>query len=304
MNSNKLTRFVATLLCSVTLFLSSGASQAAVTKSFPTPEAAMEAFGAAIIDNDDAAKTALLGAGYQSLIPPIGTEVRYRFLEGWSKSHRIEMEGDANARIAVGDKGWTLPIPLVKSPAGWRFDMKAGVAEMALREIGRNELAAIKVAQAYGDAQMEYAGKDRNGDGVLEYARKITSSPGKMDGLYWPAGNGAEESPLGLRLARAAAEQGKKQPGSYHGYRYRILTAQGAAAPGGARDYIVDGRMTGGFGLILWPASYGQSGIMSFMINQDGQVYEKNLGPDTAARAARLTTFNPDASWRKVDDNQ
>ena len=304
MNSNKLSRFVTALLYSAALALSSGAAQAAPTKSFPTPEAAMEAFGAAIIDNDDAAKTAILGAGYQSLIPPIGTEVRYRFLEGWSKSHRIEMEGDANARIAVGDKGWTLPIPLVKSPAGWRFDMKAGVAEMALREIGRNELAAIKVAQAYGDAQMEYAGKDRNGDGVLEYARKITSSPGKMDGLYWPAGNGAEESPLGLRLARAAAEQGKKQPGSYHGYRYRILTAQGAAAPGGARDYIVDGRMTGGFGLILWPASYGQSGIMSFMINQDGQVYEKNLGPDTAARAARLTTFNPDASWRKVDDNQ
>lgn len=304
MNSNKLSRFVATLLCSGALVLSSGASQAASTKSFPTPEAAMEAFGAAIIDNDDAAKTALLGTGYQSLIPPIGTEVRYRFLEGWAKSHRIEMDGDTGARIAVGDKGWTLPIPLVKSPAGWRFDMKAGVAEMALREIGRNELAAIKVAQAYGDAQMDYAGKDRNGDGVLEYARKITSSPGKMDGLYWPAGNGAEESPLGRRLAQAAAEPGKKQPGSYHGYRYRILTAQGAAAPGGARDYIVDGRMTGGFGLILWPASYGQSGVMSFMINQDGQVYEKNLGPDTAARAARLTTFNPDASWRKVDDIQ
>lgn len=304
MNSNKLTRFVATLLCSVTLFLSSGASHAAATKSFPTPEAAMEAFGAAIIDNDDAAKTALLGAGYQSLIPPIGTELRYRFLEGWAKSHRIEMDGDTRAHIAVGDKGWTLPIPLVKSPAGWRFDMKAGVAEMAVRQIGRNELSAIKVAQAYGDAQMEYAQKDHNGDGVLEYARRIASSPGKKDGLYWPASDGAEESPLGVRLAQAAAEQGKKQPGSYHGYRYRILTAQGAAAPGGARDYIVDGRMTGGFGLIMWPASYGKSGVMSFMINQDGQVYEKNLGAATATQAASMKTFNPDATWRKVADNQ
>lgn len=304
MNANKLGRLLTALLCAGALTLPPMAAHAASTKSFPTPEAAMEAFGAAIIDNDDAAKTALLGAGYQSLIPPIGTDLRYRFLESWAKSHRIEMAGETSAHIAVGDKGWTLPIPLVKSPAGWRFDMKAGVAEMALREIGRNELAAIKVAQAYGDAQMDYARKDRNGDGVLEYARKITSSPGKMDGLYWPANNGTEESPLGRRLAQAAAEPGKKQPGSYHGYRYRILTAQGAAAPGGARDYIVDGRMTGGFGLILWPASYGQSGVMSFMINQDGQVYEKNLGPDTAARAARLTTFNPDASWRKVDDIQ
>ncbi len=304
MNSNKLSRFVVALLCTGALVLSSGAAQATSTKSFPTPEAAMEAFGAAIIDNDDAAKTALLGAGYQSLIPPIGTEVRYRFLEGWAKSHRVEMDGDTSARIAVGDKGWTLPIPLVKSPAGWRFDMKAGVAEMAVREIGRNELSAIKVAQAYGDAQKEYAQKDRNGDGVLEYASKIISSPGKMDGLYWPVSNGAEESPLGPQLARAAAEHGLKQPGSYHGYRYRILTAQGAAAPGGARDYMVDGHMTGGFGLILWPASYGKSGVMSFMINQDGQVYEKNLGGDTAAQAARVKSFNPDTSWRKVDDNQ
>lgn len=304
MNSNKLNSFVAALLCTGALVLSSGTAQAASTKSFPTPEAAMEAFGTAIIDNDDAAKTALVGAGYQSLIPPIGAEVRYRFLEAWAKSHRIEMAGDASARIAVGDKGWTLPIPLVKSPAGWRFDMKAGVAEMALREIGRNELAAIQVAQAYGDAQKEYALKDRNGDGVLEYASKIISSPGKMDGLYWPASAGAEESPLGPQLARAAAEHGLKQPGSYHGYRYRILTAQGPAAPGGARDYMVDDHLTGGFGLILWPASYGKSGVMSFMINQDGQVYEKNLGADTAAQAARVKTFNPDASWRKVDDNQ
>jgi hypothetical protein len=302
MNSNKLSRFLAAVLCAGTLTLSSGAANSTSLKAFPTPEAAMEAFGTAIIDNDDAAKAALLGTDYRSVIPPIDAEVRYRFIEGWAKSHKVAMDGDSVARIAVGDKGWTLPIPLVKTRAGWRFDMKAGIAEMKVRQIGRNELAAIQVAQAYVDAQKEYAQKDRNGDGVPEYARKIRSSPGKTDGLYWPTTAGGEESPLGPRLA--AAEPGQHQPGSYHGYRYRILTGQGPAAPGGARDYLVDGRLTGGFGLILWPASYGQSGIMSFMINQDGQVYEKNLGADTPAQAARVKTFNPDASWRKVDDNQ
>ena len=304
MNMNKLKRFLTAALCAGTLALPATAANAAPTTAFKSPEAAMEAFGAAIIDNDDAAKTALLGGNYQSVIPPIDTEARYRFLEGWAKSHKVEMDGDSVARIAVGDKGWTLPIPLVKTPAGWRFDMKAGVAEMQLRQIGRNELAAIKVAQAYADAQMEYAQKDRNSDSILEYASKIVSSPGKTDGLYWPAKVAAEESPLGPQLARAAAEHGLKQPGSYHGYRYRILTAQGPDARGGARNYIADGRMTDGFGLILCSARYGDTGIMTFMINQDDQVFEKNLGPDTATQAARLKTFNPDATWRKVEDNQ
>ncbi len=304
MSMNKLKRLLTATLCAGGLAFLATAANAAVTMAFKTPEAAMEAFGAAIIDNDDAAKAALLGSNYRSVIPPVDAEARYRFLEGWAKSHRIEMDGDSTARIAVGDKGWTLPIPLVQTSAGWRFDMKAGVAEMQLRQIGRNELAAIKIAQAYADAQKEYAQKDRNGDGVLEYANRIRSSPGKTDGLYWPAKAGAEESPLGPQMARAAAEHGLDQQGSYHGYRNRILTAQGPDAPGGARNYTVDGRMTEGFGLILWPARYGQTGIMTFMINQDGQVYEKNLGPDTATQAARVKAFNPDATWRKVEDNQ
>ncbi len=304
MNMNKLKRLLTAVLCAGSLALPATAANAAPTTAFKTPEAAMEAFGAAIIDNDEAAKAALLGGNYRSFIPPVDAEARYRFLEGWAKSHKVEMDGDSVARIAVGDKGWTLPFPLVKTLAGWRFDINAGIAEMRLRQIGRNELAAIKVAQAYADAQMEYAQKDRNGDGVLEYASKIVSTPGKTDGLYWPVQAGAEESPLGPQLARAAAEHGLKQAGSYHGYRYRILTEQGPDAPSGARNYIVDGRMTDGFGLILWPARYGHTGIMTFMINQDGQVYEKNLGPDTATQAARVKAFNPDATWRKVEDNQ
>ena len=302
MNMKKLNPLLAAILLGGALALPAPAALATNQQSFATPEAAMEAFGNAVIDSDEAALQAMFGANFRQLIPPVGAELRYEFIEAWAKSHKIEPDGDHRARIAAGLKGWTLPIPIVKTSAGWRFDMKAGMDEIAIREIGRNELSTIQVAKAYADAQREYFAKDRNGDGVPEYAQKIASTPGKMDGLYWPSTANEELSPLGRRLADAAAEKGRK-PGTYHGYSYRILTAQGPDAPGGARNYIADGRMTGGFGLLAWPASYGKSGVMSFMINQDGQVYEKNLGANTAAQAARVTTFNPDASWRKVSDN-
>lgn len=262
----------------------------------------MEEFGAAVLDSDEAALRRMFGENFRDIFPPSGAELRYQFFEGWAKSHRIEMEGERRARIAVGQKGWTLPIPLARTASGWQFDMKAGKDEIAVRQIGRNELAAIQVAKAYADAQRDYFAQDRNGDGVAEYAQKITSSPGQQDGLYWPVKAGEAASPLGPLFAAATAEKGRK-PGTYHGYSYRILTAQGPQATGGARNYIVAGRLTGGFALLAWPASYGRTGIMSFMINQDGKVYEKNLGPDTAGQASRLQTFNPDATWRQVDDN-
>lgn len=303
MNMNNLNRLLATILLGGALALPAPAVLAAGQKSFATPEAAMEAFGAAVIDSDEAALRAMFGANFRQLIPPTGAELRYEFIEAWAKSHKIEPDGDGRARIAAGLKGWTLPIPLEKTASGWRFDMKAGMDEIAIREIGRNELSAIQVAKAYADAQREYFARDRNGDGVPEYAQKIASSAGKMDGLYWPSRANGEASPLGRLLADAAADKGRK-PGSYHGYSYRILTAQGQDAPGGARSYLADGRMTGGFGLLAWPTTYGKSGIMSFMINQDGQVYEKNLGAGTTGQAARIQTFNPDATWRKVTENQ
>ena len=303
MNMNNLNRLLATILLGSALALPAPAVLAAGQKSFATPEAAMEAFGAAVIDSDEAALRAMFGANFRQLIPPTGAELRYEFIEAWAKSHKIEPDGDGRARIAAGLKGWTLPIPLEKTASGWRFDMKAGMDEIAIREIGRNELSAIQVAKAYADAQREYFARDRNGDGVPEYAQKIASSAGKMDGLYWPSRANGEASPLGRLLADAAADKGRK-PGSYHGYSYRILTAQGQDAPGGARSYLADGRMTGGFGLLAWPTTYGKSGIMSFMINQDGQVYEKNLGAGTTGQAARIQTFNPDATWRKVTENQ
>ena len=303
MNMIKLNRLLASILLGSALALPAPAVLAGGQQSFATPEAAMEAFGTAVIDSDEAALRAMFGANFRQLIPPVGAERRYEFIEAWAKSHKIEPDGDGRARIAAGQKGWTLPIPLEKTASGWRFDMKAGMDEIAVREIGRNELSAIQVVKAYADAQREYIARDRNGDGVPEYAQKIASSAGKMDGLYWPSKANEEPSPLGRLLADAAAEKGRK-PGSYHGYSYRILTAQGPDAAGGARNYIVDGRMTGGFGLVAWPTSYGRSGVMSFMINQDGQVYEKNLGPDTATQAARVKAFNPDATWRMVAENE
>ena len=301
MNTNKLNRLLASLLIAGAMALPVTVL-AAATATFKTPESAMEAFGAAMNSDDEAAKEAILGKNFRAVIPPVGTEIRYIFLESWARSHKIEMEGDSTARIAVGDSGRTLPNRLVMTKTGWVLDLKAGKAEIIVREIGRNELAVIKVAAAFVEAQREYAEKDRNGDGIREYARKIVSSPGKKDGLYWPDEGGQEQSPLGLLMAKAAAEQGKKHPGSYHGYRYRILTSQGAQAAGGARDYLIDGHLTGGFGLIMWPAKFGETGVMTFMVNQDGQVFEKNLGPDTATKVERLHSFNPDASWRKVDN--
>lgn len=300
MKTIQMTRLAATLLLAGAASLPAFPAGAAGQKTFPNPEAAMAAFEQAIVDQDEAAKRALLGTDFRKVIPPLGDQARYQFLEAWARSHRIEKEDERTARIAVGDKGWTVPVPLVKSAAGWRFDMKAGEQEMRVRQIGRNELSAIQAVKAYVDAQKEYALKDRDGNGVLEYATRITSSPGKQDGLYWPASAVAGESPLGKLFAEAEAN--RKGSGTLYGYRYRILTAQGPAAPGGARDYMAEGRMTGGFALIAWPAEYNRTGVMSFMASQDGQVFERNLGPASAKEAARTSRFNPDSAWRKVDN--
>jgi hypothetical protein len=269
-------------------------------KAFPSPEAAMNAFGDAVAASDDDAIKALLGADYRSLIPPEGAEARYRFLAAWAKSHAIKAEGDAKAHVAVGNDGWTLPIPIVKTAQGWRFDTRAGADEMRVRRIGRNENAVMQVMLAIFDAQKEYARIDRNRDGVLQYAAKFASSPGKQDGLYWPTKAGEPESPLGPVFAAARAAGGGSEAG-YYGYRYKLLTAQGKNAPGGAYDYVARGRMIGGFAAVAWPVKYGETGVMTFIVSHDGVVYEKDLGPDTAARAAAMTRFDPDPSWQKAE---
>jgi hypothetical protein len=242
---------------------------------------------------------AVLGADYRTLIPPVGTEIRLRFLEAWAKSHAVKPAGDAKALVAVGTDGWTMPIPIVKTAQGWRFDLRAGADEMRVRRIGRNENAVMKVMLAIYDAQKDYARVDRNGDGLLEYAAKLASSAGKHDGLYWPAKAGEAASPLGPAVAAVRAAGGDPDAG-YYGYRYRILTSQGSAAMGGAFDYIIGGKMIGGVGMIAYPAQYGVSGVMSFIVNHDGVVYQKDLGPETAEAAAAITSFNPDSTWQRV----
>jgi hypothetical protein len=266
-------------------------------KAFPTPEAAADALVDGIARSDPEAIEAVIGANYRKYIPvgDIDAEDVTKFLQAWAQSHKIVSAGEDKAFLEAGVHGWTLPIPIVKTAAGWRFDTKGAVEEMRTRRIGRNELAAIQAALAYTDAQEEYASRDWNGDGIKEYARRFLSAPGERNGLYWASLPDEPESPLGAAYADA-------QPGQpYHGYLYRIVTAQGKDAPGGAKSYIRDGRMTDGFALIAWPARYGDTGIMTFIVNRDGQVYQKNLGPRTSTVAASIKAYNPDSSWTKVE---
>jgi len=264
-------------------------------KAYESAEAAANAFQAAVAKDDKAALGTVLGKNWKSLIPKdVDREDIDTFLAGWNKAHRIVAQTPDKSLLEVGDQGWTLPIPIVKGKAGWKFDPVAGADEMKTRRIGRNELATIQASLAYFDAQKEYAGQDRNGDGVLEYAQKFKSSKGKQDGLYWPASGNAPESPLGPLVADLKPGEG------YYGYRYKILTSQGKAAPGGAYSYLIKGRMVSGFAAVAWPVRYGDTGVMSFLISHDGQLYEKDLGPKSAELAAKMTSFNPDDGWSKV----
>ncbi len=196
--------------------------------------------------------------------------------------------------LTVGESGWTLPIPIVRENEGWRFDTAAGARNIRIRRIGANELSAMQAALAYHDAQIEYAQSDRDGDGILEYAQRFISTQGEKDGLFWTPETGEASSPLGPRFAE------KKPEAAYHGYNYRILTAQGEYAPGGAYDYRVNGNMVRGFALIAWPAKYGESGVMSFMISRDGTLFEADLGPEGGAIASNASLFDPDDRWMPV----
>jgi hypothetical protein len=226
---------------------------------------------------------------------------RDTFIAAYDQSHRLQATGADAAVLIVGSEQWPFPIPLVRNESGWHFDTPAGVQEILNRRIGRNELSVIDVCRAFVIAQREYAARDPMGTGLGEFASKFLSTPGARDGLYWPTQADEPPSPLGPLVARARAEgyQRRPPPGltPYHGYYYRILTRQGTSAPGGARDYIVDGHMRGGFALVAFPAKYGNSGVMTFLVNQTGIVYQKNLGPNTSALTVQLTAFDPDATW-------
>jgi hypothetical protein len=279
--------------------LSFGALPAAhAEKDFSSPDAAMNAFGEAVANNEEASLKSIFGSDFRNLIPPVGAEMRSRFLDEWGKSHQVEQTDERHARIAVGNDGWTFPIPLVKNANGWHFDMQAGAEEMRLRRIGRNELAVIQTMLAVYDAQREYALTDHDGVGLLTYASKMSSSPGKHDGLYWPTQPDGPPSPLGPAFVQASARNA--EDAGYHGYHYKLLTSQGPHAPGGAYDYVVNGKLFGGFAVIAWPVRYGDTGIKSFMVSHAGQVYERDLGPDGAGKAKAMSSFDPGPGWAKV----
>ena len=277
--------------------LAAGAQQ----KGFATPEAAVEALVAAARSDRTPELVRLLGPDSGALVtsgdPVADKQARQKFVAAYDRKHEIEKEGDAKATLVIGDEQWPLPIPIVQAKGGWHFDTAEGKQEILRRRIGRNELSAIEVCRAYVDAQRDYASKDRNGDGILEYAQKFVSTKGKEDGLYWRVEPGELESPMGPLFASARAEGYRRQP--YHGYYYRILTGQGKDAPGGAYSYLAGKRMIGGFALVAYPAQYGVSGVMTFIVNQDGVVYQTNLGRDTAKIVRGMTVFNPDSSWTK-----
>lgn len=271
---------------------------AAAQLAFPTPEKAAEAFVEAVGTEhaDQARLTELLGEEWRSFIPREGVQRSDvdAFLQQYHEQHRIEKTGDNKALLSVGSDHWTLPIPLIKGENGWRFDIKAGSAEIRARRIGRNELAALQSVLTYHDAQTDYASVDRDGDGALEYAQKIFSTPGKHDGLYWADDDSGQISPLGPLFGKTIAGE------DWHGYRFRILDGQGPSAPGGAYSYLIGDKMSRGFALIAWPAKYADTGVMSFMISHEGQVFEKDLGPAGDKLAQSMKRFDPDDSWKEV----
>ena len=227
-------------------------------------------------------------------------ETRQRFLSAYDARHSIKSKGNKKATLILGADDFPFPIPLVNNKDGWEFDPAAGRIEILYRRIGRNELDAIQTSLAFVDAENEYADKDRTGEGTGIYAQRIVSTPGKKDGLFWR--DDSDPSPLGELAAQAAAEgykAGAEAP--YHGYYYRILKGQGRDAPGGALNYVVKGKMIGGFALIAYPAEYGNSGVMTFMVNHAGAVYQKDFGKHTAIFAKRISLFDPDQTWKKVD---
>lgn len=277
--------------------------------AFQSPEAAMKALVRAIEANDTQKMLDILGPEGQSVISS-GDEVsdrnhREKFVKGYRE--RVDFVKDKDrVSVILGKNNWPMAIPIVKNDAGWVFDTQSGLQELLNRRIGRNELSVVETCLGYVDAQREYASIDRNLDGIMQYAQSFCSSPGKRDGLFWEVAEGEEPSPLGPAFV-AASEEGYKNrevcsvyPAAYHGYHYKILTAQGAAAPGGAYNYVINGNMVAGFALIAWPAEYAVSGVMTFIVNQNGIVYEKDLGPTTEEIAKEINEYNPDSSWSRA----
>jgi hypothetical protein len=300
------------LLPALLLALSGGVPALAASqkpqKSFTSPEKAVESLIAAVRNSNEKEVAAILGPGSREIVSsgdPVADKAgREEFLTLYDEKNAIEKAGAGKAILIIGKEDYPFPIPVVKKGKAWLFDAMAGKEELLNRRIGRNELQVIEALHAYVDAQHEYASRDRAGKGMKEFAQRIRSTPGKKDGLYWDAKEGEEESPFGPLTAEAAREgytkAGSGTPSPYHGYYFKVLKAQGKNAEGGAFDYVVNGRMALGFAALAYPAQYGSSGVMTFMVNQNGTVYQKDLGKNTAKVANALKRYDPDKSWKKV----
>jgi hypothetical protein len=274
------------------------------SRLFATPEAAVDAMVAALEKQDKDALSRILGPDGVEILssgdPVSDAGDRDEFLAAYKAKHALKADGERKT-LVIGTDDWPFPIPVAKQGDKWYLDTAAGADELIYRRIGENELGAIAVSRGYVDAQKEYASLGRDGGEPGVYAMKILSDASRQNGLYWPTSEGEDPSPIGAFVAEAAAEGYRTDSATaYHGYRYRLLYRQGDKAAGGAKDYFVDGRLTGGFAMIAWPADYGNSGVKSFLINQDGTVFEKDLGETTEEAAAAIDSFNPDEGWKAV----
>jgi hypothetical protein len=280
---------------------------AAQQRFFAGPQEAVQALVAALRTEDLEELAAVFGPGSRELFSS-GDEVadrrgRQKFLQAYEEGHSLREDSPDRMVLVLGSRTWPLPIPLVRQGEAWAFDALAGREELLNRRIGRNELRVMETLRAYVDAQHEYATRDCLGSGRVEFARRLASSPGQQDGLYWQAGEGVEESPFGPLIARAA-RQGytDAELAPFHGYYFKILTGQGRHATGGAYSYLVQERMLLGFALIAYPAEHGNSGIMTFMVNQEGVIFQKNLGPESKRLAEETELFDPDPTWKRVEE--
>jgi hypothetical protein len=277
-------------------------------RTFGSPDEAVKALVAATNAGDHATVDAIFGPDVKDLLSGDAKQDAIEFaafakLVG--QFSQLVQKSDDRFVLNLGDQNWPFPIPLVKKDGAWFFDTAAGKDEIVNRRIGEDELIAIGVCRTYLGAQREYAGEDRVGDGVLRFAKKLRSTPGQKDGLYWPAAADEDPSPFGPFIAEVHAEgyggkTAEGQPQPFHGYRFKVLTAQGASAPGGAYDYVINGNMIAGFALVAYPEHWGESGVMTFVVNQWGKVYQSNLGAQSADLAVAMTDFNPDEDWTAV----
>jgi len=306
MNARSLTAALALLLV---VFVASGEARRQEPRAFATPEEAARALQSAARQGFDAL-SAIFGAAARELVdtsdPARAQRNRETFVVAFAEEWRLQDLGAGRKELVIGHESWPFPVPLVKTARGWVFDVAAGKEEILNRRIGRNELTTIETCLAIVKAQRAYASAGHDGKPAGIYAQRFSSDPGSHNGLYWPSERGAARSPLGDLVAQAARDgqpRDSAQPGRtpFHGYFFRILDGQGPAAPGGARSYVVNGQMTGGFALVARPSQYDVTGVVTFIVNQDGVLYEKDLGPETASTVGGITRYDPDATWARVD---